>query len=188
MALRHVKGKTRGESPRLKDLPQAPPTVREPSDGRDAQGRAAVGNTLALGRGWKATIRRSLGGDAEDADVRQVMAIYTALLRALPHDGPAVRQLVAAQSRHAWMATTFTDAARTAGLTTPAGLKLAEAARAHDLCAQRLSVTAFDLSTRAALATAKAGHAMPTSWFAPEPEATPDDEEPREPERQDPTT
>jgi hypothetical protein len=152
VTLRNVKGKLRVEAPRLKDNTLAV-TARDPSVGRDALGRAVAGNTLATGRGWKATIRKALGADASDEAVRSVLTLYLAILRGLPADGATVRQLAAAQARHAWLATEYTNAARTAGLTTPEGLKLAEASRSHDLASQRIAVTAFDLATREAQTT-----------------------------------
>lgn len=147
MALRMVKGKLRPESPRLKDTPQA--TAREPSAGRTADGRFAAGNGVANGRAAKALIRESLGAVGADPEiVRQALALYRALLRDLPSDGPSVRQLVAARCRHAVMATRYANEAAQVGLATPVGIKLAEQSRAHDLAAQRLATTSYDLAVR----------------------------------------
>lgn len=155
MTTRFVKGKARFETPRLKDLPHAA-TVRDPSAGRDVRGQFAAGNGAATEQGSKALIRQSLGSDADDPMVREALTLYRAILRGLPSDGASVRQLTASRCRHAVLATRFANEAARAGLTSPEGMKLAEHARAHDLAAQRLAVTAFDLATREA-ATAKSG-------------------------------
>jgi len=186
MALRVVKGKLRPESPRLKDLALARGgTAVDRSDGRAPDGRFAPGNRAANGRSAKALIRRSLGEGADPEMVRQALTMYYALLRDMPSDGPSVRQLVAARCRHAVMATRFADEAAKVGLATPAGLKLAEQSRAHDLAAQRLAVTSYDLAVRGAERRAE----TPTSWPGfttdPEPEPEPDttDDEKSEGER-----
>jgi hypothetical protein len=150
MAFRNVKNKFRFESPRLKDVARTV-TARDPSAGRTADGRFASGNRAANGRSAKALIRRSLGAEGADPEmVRQALTMYHALLRDLPSDGPSVRQLVAARCRHAVMATRFANEAAKVGLATPMGLKLAEQSRSHDLAAQRLAVTSFDLAVRGA--------------------------------------
>ena len=149
MTIRFVKGKARFETPRLKDN-RTSTTARDPSAGRDARGQFAAGNRSAIGQAAKAIIRQSLGTDVDDPMVREATALYRAVLRGLPSDGASVRQLTASRCRHAVLATVYANEASKAGLATPEGMKLAEHARAHDLTAQRLAVTAFDLATREA--------------------------------------
>jgi hypothetical protein len=156
VTLRFTKGKARTETPRVKDLSVSVPE-RDPSEGRDASGRFLSGNPHGIGQGFKATIRRSLGSvdnaSPEAAEVvRSATKLYLALLRSLPSDGPAVRQLVAAQARHAAIATFYSNEGARVGLATKEGLAFAEAARAHDTTAQRLSVTAYDRAVREAAA------------------------------------
>jgi hypothetical protein len=157
---RFVKGKARTETPRLKDLAVVAP-VRDPSEGRGPGGRFSAGNRHGLGQGWKATVRKALGTFAETPEaeevVRQATALYVATLRSLPSDGPAVRQLVAAQARHVALATFYANHGANVGLATKEGMAFAEASRQHDTTAQRLSVTAFDRATREA-AAAKQAH------------------------------
>lgn len=154
MSTRFVKGKSRTESPRLKDLSLTAPD-RNPSEGRTNNGRFTAGNRIGLGQGYKATIRKSLGSlqtstpEAEEV-VRNATSLYLANLRSLPSDGPTVRQLAAAQARHAAVATFYSNAAAQAGLATPEGMKLADAALRHDVAAQRLSVCAYDRAVREA--------------------------------------
>jgi hypothetical protein len=175
MALRLVKGKLRPESPRLKDLPVV--TAGQRSDGRAPDGRFAPGNGAANGRAAKALIRKSLGADGADPEmVRQAVTMYHALLRDLPSDGPSVRQLVAARCRHAVLATRFADEAAKVGLATPMGLKLAEQSRAHDLAAQRLAVTSYDLAVRGAQRDAERPKTAWPGFEAAEPESPADDE------------
>ena len=163
MTLRFVKNKVRTETPRIKDL-CLKETVRDPSVGRGAHGHFAAGNPLAIGQGIKALIRKGLG-DPKDpqtgALVKEATRLYLALLRSLPSDGPGVRQLAAAQARHAMLATHYANAAAQAGLATKEGLTLAEASRAHDTTAQRLSVTAYDRAVREAAANPPDRNALP---------------------------
>lgn len=170
MTERFVKGKRRTETPRLKDLPavlvqQAADSDGNRSENHDAAGRFARGNRAALGQGIKALIRKGLGDPADPATgalVREATRLYLALLRSLPSDGPGVRQLAAAQARHAMLATHYANEAAKAGLATKLGLELAEASRAHDTTAQRLSVTAYDRAVREAAARPKPN---PLAWL-----------------------
>ena len=158
MTTRFVKGKGRTETPRIKDLPvslvrQATETGRKPSDGRRSDGRFDTGNRLAVGAGEKALIKRGLGDPDDPATAelaRDALKLYGATLRSLPSDGPVTRQLSAAYSRNATLACHLANLAAKAGLGTPEGLKLAEAARSHDTTAQKLAVTAYDRAVREA--------------------------------------
>lgn len=159
MTTRFVKGKARTETPRLKDL-SVHASERDPTEGRAEGGRFAPGNRVSVGQGWKATIRKSLGAlatspEADDV-IRQATSLYIAVLRGLPSDGAGVRQLVAAQCRHAALATFYANEAARAGLASALGLKLAEASRSHDTTAQRLSVSAYDRAVHEAEARPKA--------------------------------
>lgn len=162
MTTRFVKGKARTETPRLKDH-HTPRTARDPSAGRDARGQFSKGNGAAIGRGAKQIVREALSRVPPEL-VRDALTLYRACLRELPSDGPSVRQLTAARCRHAVLATCFTNEAVSAGLTTPLGMKLAEAARSHDLAAQRLAVTAFDIASKEASAVAGA---KTNPWLTP---------------------
>lgn len=155
-----VKGKARTETPRIKNLPACLESVRDPSVGRTAHGHFGPRNPHAIGQGFKAMVRRSLGDPKDPAVgelVKEALRFYLASLRSLPSDDPQVRPLVAAQARHAVLATHLTNLAVRAGLDTDKGLRLAEAARAHDMTAQRLSVTAFDRAVRIAAACPRSG-------------------------------
>lgn len=190
MAIRNTHGKTRFESPRTKDIPQLTEgTAREPTEGRTVGGRFAPGNRAAIGRAAKTITLASLGNpdDPHTGELAKLArTLYFALLRDLPSDGPAVRQTVAAQARNATLAAEYSRLAANAGLGTAGGMKLADAARAHDTTANRLAVTALDMATRAANSKPKE---LP-SWLRPitvdaEPVlALPAAPEPTEPEGQ----
>jgi hypothetical protein len=158
MTTRFTKGHTRTESPRGKDLSltlvhAAYGSAGAPSDGRAEQGRFGPGNRHAIGNGFKAQIRRSLGNPDDPAVgelVRQAAKMNAALLRDLPDDGPQVRPLVAAQARHAILATHYSNLAASAGLVTPAGIALSDKAGFHDGLSARLSTTAFDRAVKMA--------------------------------------
>lgn len=141
--------KARADLPRLSHVPQE--TARDPLEGRDRTGRFGKGNQASRGSGVKALILKGLGdpNDPETAEiVRLAVRMYRGLLQELPADGPAVRQLVAAQARHAVLAGHLTTAAAKEGLTSPAGMKLAAQALQHDRAAERLAVTAYDRAVR----------------------------------------
>jgi hypothetical protein len=150
MTTRFTKGQARTETPRVKDL-HLVETARDPSEGRGESGRFAPGNRHASGQGIKALIRRGVG-DPNTPMGKEALRLYAGLLRALPSDGPGVRQLVAAQARHASLAAYYSAEAAKVGLATDEGLKLAEAARSHDTTAQRLAVTGYDRAVREAAA------------------------------------
>jgi hypothetical protein len=150
MAERFTKNKVRTETPGYEG-PSSGETARDPSEGRSSGGRFAAGNRAAVGQGIKALIRKGLGDPSNAATaemVREATRLYLAILRSLPSDGPGVRVLVAGQARHTVLATHYANEAARIGLATPQGLKLAEAARAHDTTAQRLAVTAYDRAAR----------------------------------------
>ena len=108
MTIRFVKGRTRVETPQLKDL-HLPATVRDRTVGRDAAGRFTSDNRAAIGRAAKALVRQSLGSDADPELVREALTLYRAIMRDLPSDGPSVRQLTASRCRHAVLATRYAD-------------------------------------------------------------------------------
>jgi hypothetical protein len=110
-------------------------TAPDPSDGRDTRGQFAEHNRAAVGSGFKAQIRRSLGNPDDPTVgelVRDALKMYRGLLRALPYSGPLVRPLVAAQCRHSVLGTHYANLAARAGLDTPAGMKLSDKAGYHD--------------------------------------------------------
>jgi hypothetical protein len=158
MTTRFVKGKARTETPRLKDLSDetvrsAEKSARRPSVGRDRHGHFLPGNPHAIGQGFKAMVRASLG-DPDDPQIgemaKQAARLYLHIVAGLPSDGVVVRQMSAAQARHVVLATHLTNESIKAGIGTDRGLKLAEAARAHDKTAQSLSVAAFDRAVKEA--------------------------------------
>jgi hypothetical protein len=151
MADRFTHDKPRTETARLKDLPLAlvKDSARDPSEGRGEGGRFAPGNQIAVEQGIKALIREALG-DPKTHEGKAAHKRYRGLLRKLPSAGPNVRELVVAQVRNINRAIEYDRLASEAGLGTPAGMKLSEAARAHDKTAQGLSTAAYDRATREA--------------------------------------
>lgn len=154
MAIRNTHDKTRFESPRVKDIPNLTVgTESERTVGRGSDGRFAAGNRAANGRAQK-TITLASMGDPKDPRTAQLASqartLYFAYLRALPSDGPTVRSTIAAQARNTVLAAEYARLAAVAGLATKEGIKLSEQARAHDVTANRLAVTALDIATREA--------------------------------------
>jgi hypothetical protein len=155
-------GKPRPTLLRRTDVrPEEPRTDGERLEGRNADGTASPGNQLALGRGWKSTIRKTVDGAAKalgvegagDADMRRIAdeaaVVYRAILGALPLTGPLVRINAAGVARE-FATAGFLDAkASEAGLLTEIGERLAQRASYHRARAERLSVTTHALAARA---------------------------------------
>lgn len=156
MTLERSHGKLRPTLPRASDL--APVEAeRNPSEGRSAAGHFAAGNRLGQGARWKASIKKLLGKNADNAITKAVGAdagrVYLAVLRSLPSDAALVRTLVALHARHVAVAAYFTDRAAEAGLETEQGTKLLEIASHHGQRAERTAVTALDVATKLAKTT-----------------------------------
>lgn len=145
-------GKMRPGLTRSSDLqPDAPGTGPERPEDRDEQGRAAVGNQLARGRGWKAAIRKHVaGGQATTEEAarieRDAWTVYLAILRDLASTGPLVRVNAAGVAREFAVAGFFDAKALEEGLMTEKGAELAHRASMHRQRAERLSVTVKDLA------------------------------------------
>jgi len=148
-------GKVRPPTPRRTDIaPSEPRTAAERLQGRRADGTAASGNQIALGRGWKAAIRKAVGGAAAalgveqvgDADMRRI--VYRAVLADLPVSGPLVRVNAAGLAREFAIAAYLDHQAAKAGLLTEDGAKLAARASYHRTRCERLSVTTHALGQR----------------------------------------
>lgn len=156
-------GKARCLRPRSSDLKPVE-SVRDPSEGRDSHGRAAPGNRLSIGQGWKATIRRATGLDAGNPVVEQLArdttSIYFALLRQLPDDGPQVRPLVAERARSIVLSGYYANRAAEVGLDTDAGRAALELSMKLGQRAERTAISALDIATKLASAKPKTNPAL----------------------------
>jgi hypothetical protein len=152
-------GKTRTELPRLRRLAPVPPPVERPSDGRDASGRFAKGNSGARNRAWKTPIAKLLGRDLADPVAARVSADawhwFSATVRTLPSDGPIVRSLAAQVAHHVALAAWWSAQVFDRTLGTVPSVEAEERARIHGQRAERLSVTLLDVSTRLAKSDAR---------------------------------
>lgn len=173
MTIEHSHGKARPTLPRASDLgntvvPQDPERDRQ----RDGRGRFATGNRLGVGRGALAAVRRLLGRGVTIADARALAVardadrLFCATLRDLPHDGTAVRTLLASHARHAALSAFWAARASELGLTSPAAIQASIRSAEHDKRAERLIVTTLDVATRLAAQAAKAGTIFP-DWTPP---------------------
>jgi len=184
-------GKARPTLPRSGEL-RPVEAGEKPTEGRDAGGHFAAGNRHGLGARWKATIRRIIGRGAtsEQADsvARQAFRLYCALLRELPSDGPSVRTLAALEARHPALAAFETDRAAELGFETEAGQAALERATKHGQRAERLAVTALDVSTRLRAARPRDPVADLERRLARFTPATTDDDEPEPVETTDETS
>jgi hypothetical protein len=147
-------GKARPTLPRSSDLRDLP-TARERSADRQADGRFAVGNTQARGRGWKASIRKTLGrvegaNDAAEAVADDAWRIFCATVREMPSDGPSVRGLLMQQAKQSALSAFWEGESARRGLTSEGGVEASELAMRHGQRAERLLVTAIDVATKLA--------------------------------------
>lgn len=139
----------------------ARPTLPRSSDlvslERSNRGTFLPGNGVARDTGWRRTVSKMLGADATTAAGRSVAGdaarLFTAALRDMPSDGSAVRVLLGSWASHAALQGHFTRRATSLGIETPEALAAAEIASKHGIRAERLIVTALDVSTRLAKRT-----------------------------------
>jgi len=155
MALRYEHSKLRPTLVRLKDA-----TVRSTDSVRSRNhgpgGRFRRGNTAAAQKGAKAIIKRHLGDEAGGEQVerlyRDSKVLFRSFLRDLPHAPPMVAELVARMARSAVLSAHYASQAVVLGLETDAGRKCMETSVKLDSRAERLAVTAWDLSQKLAQA------------------------------------
>jgi hypothetical protein len=151
MAIEQSHGKARPTLPRSKELGQVG-TVGEPNGSRGDAGRFASGNQVAVGRGWKHAIAKSLGRDASDGEAtviaKDAWRVYLAVLREMPHTGALVRTNVARHAREFSVAAFYDAKATEEGLATDRGMLLADKAASHGARAERHAVTALDIATK----------------------------------------
>lgn len=119
-------------------------------------GMFGLNNKAGVGKGWKKAIAGMMGRDATDPQVQRVSddtwRLFAAGIREMPHDGPTVRGMLALKCRHEALAAFWSVKAGEFGLTTPDGIAAQQQASQHGQRAERLAVTAIDISTRLAAA------------------------------------
>lgn len=160
MAIETSHGAARPTLPRSRDLPAPQERVR-PSIPRGPDGRFAPGARPADHRPPRSLERRmyaELGAQLRGAAgelARDAWATYRVLLAELPCISPGVQDLALQRAVAATLARRYTRRALEAGLGTPeASEALSEAARWSQRD-ERLAVTTWDLSSRAAKAAAE---------------------------------
>lgn len=168
MAFRNVRSGAAPRPPRLKDVP-AHLTNVEPPAGRDQIGRFVPGNKVAIGRGLRELIGKSIGLESDNPVVRnlfkQTRTLFRSLMKELPSDVSQVQDRVAAQARWSILSAFFSTEAAKVGLTTDDGRKLSDLALKADARAERNGVTALDLAIRFAKREQPTGD---TPWFETE--------------------
>jgi hypothetical protein len=164
MALERRSGKMRPTLPRSSDLAIAEAPV-DRSAGRDASGRFASRHGLSFTKSWHLRMAEQLGVGMEGSAgelAREAYKSYRAFLRELPATSAGINSLVAQRARASVLAAFLSRSALAAGLSTPEGEKLLSQAATWDARAERLAVTSWDMSTRAA----KAAKAQPIDAHA----------------------
>lgn len=156
MPIERSHGKARPMLPRSSDqTPGAERTDRERCEDRDARGRVQLGNQLAVGRGWKYSIKRTLtraGATTEEAErvIADTTIVYASIVRDLSYTGPLVRMNAAGAAREFALAGYYDAKALEAGLMTDLGQKLSTKASQHRQRCERMTVTTRDLAKAAA--------------------------------------
>lgn len=154
MSMERSHGAARPTLPRSGTLAAVAPEPI-PTGNRDTRGRFQPGNSVGTGRGWKAIVAKHLGRDLKGEALplaREALQLYRAELGHMPHDGPQVRQLVAARARSAVLAARYALRAAELGLDTEAGQKALALSMQLDARAERLAVTALDIAATLAKA------------------------------------
>lgn len=163
MTIEKSHDKARPSLPRSSDL-AAVPAVDERPRQRDSNGRWTAGNAGGIGRGWRAAIRKMVGRDLKGDDAeplaRESFRMYQALLAELPHTGAQVSSLVAARARSAVMSARYAARAAELGLDSVEGMRALEVSMRLDARAERLCVTAIDVSTKLAAADRKGNRSV----------------------------
>lgn len=152
MTLEQSHGKARPTLPRSGDL-AAVPTAGERPRQRAGNGRFSAGNSVACGRGWRASIAKMVGRDLKgevEPLARESWRMFRALLSELPHSGAQVSALVASRARSAVLSARFAAKAAEFGLDSPEGMKALDLSMKLDARAERLAVTAIDIATKLA--------------------------------------
>lgn len=163
MSTRTSHGKARTELPRAAELP-AIEAERDPTEGRDAQGRFASGNPWAPGAKWRALIADGLGRelDGKAGEMgRRAYRLFRAFLADLPCDCASVRSLVAQRARAVALADAYAARGAELGMNTTEGAAALSEAQKWDQRAERLAVTSLDVSTKLAGKQRKAIDATP---------------------------
>lgn len=159
MAGERSHGKARPRLPRASDLHEKSldhaaiaATDADRRRQRDAHGRFAPGNALAIGRGNKAFIRRGMGAaktvtDPEALQVaRDANRLFNEVLRTLPDDSAMTRQLLALYARETALCAFWSARASVVGLGSDDGIKAQDRAQKHGQRAERLSVSLLDVA------------------------------------------
>ncbi len=162
MATERSHGKARTILPRSSDLLSVPQPEPKPTAKRGSDGRFAPGNTVGRGKGAKKALAQLMGVDTSNPVVKFVGAVATQTYRAhldeMPNRGSIVSSLVAMAARHEALSGYFHAEGCRLGLGSPDGLKALENASKQSQRAERLLVTALDISK--ALASRKPVEAL----------------------------
>lgn len=154
MTIEKSHGKARPTLPRSSDLTvTVAPTDR--SAGRDASGRFAARHGLSYTKSWHLRMATHLGVGLEGTAgelAREAYKLYRAFARELPATSPGINSVVAQRARAVALAAFLSRSALVTGVTTPQGEKLLAQAATWDARAERLAISAWDLSQRAAKA------------------------------------
>ncbi len=157
MTIEKSRGKARPTLPRSSDLatvpqPEAPRTAQ-----RGPDGRFAPGHQSGRGKGAKRQLARLMGTDSADPITALVASsaasAYRAHIQELPNQGSIVSSLVALAARSEALAAFFYAEATRHGLGSDKGVAALSEASKHGQRAERLLVTALDVSKALALAT-----------------------------------
>lgn len=157
MTIEKSHGKARPTLPRASDLGTVPQPEAPRTATRGPDGRFAPGNRTGRGKGAKRQLARLMGTDSADPITALVAssaaATYRAHIQELPNQGSMVSSLVSLASRHEALSAYFHSVAAKAGLGTTEGVAALTEASKHGQRAERLLVTALDVSKALALAT-----------------------------------
>jgi hypothetical protein len=164
------------ERGRLTDPMQGPTASDRRRVNHAADGKFAPNNAAAEGRGAKVVIERpeqsletALSGEAAAPEmaqlVRDVRVLYRAAKRELSSHSPIVLAALATFARETVIAGFLTAKAAAAGIATPQGLALVEAAQKAEQRSERAALQAVTLAAR--LGTKRPKPIDATPWLEP---------------------
>jgi hypothetical protein len=170
MTIEQSHGKARPTLPRASDLGTVPPPEPQRTAQRGPGGRFVAGNGVGRGKGSKRALARLMGTSEDDAAAVAVASAarctYKAHIDELPDQGSIVSSLVAMAARAEALCAFFHAEGCRVGLGSPEGMARLEAASKHGQRAERLLVTALDVS-RALAAGKTSTHVDPLDAYMP---------------------
>ncbi len=157
MTIEKSHGKARPTLPRSSDLVSVPQMEPPRTAARGPDGRFLPGHRTGRGKGAKRQLARLMGTDSDDPITALVASAaataYRAHMQELPNQGSIVSSLVSLASRHEALSAFYQAEGAKHGYASETGTAALQEASKHGQRAERLLVTALDISKALAAST-----------------------------------